>query len=188
MRRDYAAAESAAQRHRRHRSRWRPTASGTATREASSANAKEIAMKRATIALLLCQAATLALAQAAVNSTSTSTSTASTAGGSAHANAASFRCGGVGADEQERIKAEAASHDLLVTFARSSGAYMADVDVDVRSGGRTVLQGHCGGPLMLLDLAPKGTYEIRARANGVEQHKTVTVGGKPARVTFTWPG
>jgi hypothetical protein len=140
-------------------------------------------MRRTICALLLCQAAALAFAQASV---SNATATASSAGG--HANAASFRCGGVGVDEQQRMKADAAHHDLLVTFAQSTGAYLADVDVSIRSGGRTVLQGHCGGPLMLVDLSPKGRYEIDARApNGTEQHKTVTVGGHPASVTFTWP-
>jgi hypothetical protein len=141
----------------------------------------EHAMKNLLMAALLCQAAAGALAQASLHDP------VPTAGGAAQAGASAFRCGGVGVDEQERFKAEAARHDALLTFATSNGAYVADVDVEVRQGGKTVLQGHCSGPLMLLDLPSRGTYEIHARAAGREQQRTLTLGDKPASLTFTWP-
>lgn len=106
----------------------------------------------------------------------------------AAATAAAFRCGGVGQDDQERIKAEAASHDLMLTFATVSGEYLADIDVEIRSGGRLVLQGRCEGPLMLVDLPADGSYEVRATSAGREQRKTVRIGGQAARAIFTWPG
>ena len=111
------------------------------------------------------------------------------AGGAfAQSTAGTFVCGGVGTGDQERMKADAPNHSLMLTFATSGGAYVADVDVQVQRGGKTVLQGHCGGPIMLADLAPAGSYEVTATSQGRSQKKTETVGGKPARVTFTWPG
>lgn len=113
---------------------------------------------------------------------------AATAAGSATAAAPAFRCGGVGQDEQASMKAEAGRHDLLVTFATSSGAYLSDVDVEIRSGGKVVMEGRCSGPLMLVDLPGAGSYEVRASANGRQQRKTVQHGGKPSRMTFSWAG
>ena len=103
--------------------------------------------------------------------------------------AGTFVCGGVGNEDQERMKADAHNHALMATFATAGGAYLADVDVQVRRGGNVVLQGHCNGPIMLMDLAPAGQYEITATSQGRSEKKTVAVGnGKPASVTFTWPG
>lgn len=133
-------------------------------------------MKRWMLAALLLHSATVALAQSAQ----------ATATGSATANAAAFRCGGVGEDEQRQMKAEAARHDLMVTFSTVSGAYMADVDIEILSAGKPVLAGRCSGPLMLVDLSPKGSYEFRATANGRTQRKLVSVGGKPSSISFTW--
>jgi len=129
------------------------------------------------------------LAPAAAGTLAQSAGVAATASGSAGAQAAAFRCGGVGQDEQQRIKAEAAQHDLLLTFSVTGGAYLADVDVEIRRGDQVVLQARCNGPLMLVDLSPAGPYEIRASAQGKDQRKTVTVGGggKPASVSFVWP-
>lgn len=122
-------------------------------------------MKRTLLALALAGAGTLALAQ----------------GGS-------FRCGGVGQGEQDRFKAEAPQHDALLTFAVSTGAYLADVDVRVTdSKGAVVAEGKCGGPLMLLDLPGKGSYTVAATAQGKTQSKTLAIGQRPARAVFTWP-
>jgi hypothetical protein len=128
------------------------------------------------------------LVQAAASTLAQSAGAAATATGSATAQAAAFHCGGVGQDEQERIKAEAARHDLLLSFSVTGGAYLADIDVEIRRGEQVVLQARCSGPLMLVDLAPAGAYEIRASAQGRDQRKTVTVGGRrPATVSFVWP-
>ena len=133
--------------------------------------------KNLLIAALLLQLAGFAIAQSAQ----------ATASGAASANAGSFTCGGVGSEDQARIKAEAARHDVLVTFSTVGGAYVADVDVEIGQGGKVVLQGRCNGPLMLVDLAPKGSYEIRATSNGRTQRKTVNVGAtRPANVSFVW--
>jgi hypothetical protein len=140
--------------------------------------AKELFMKRLLIALVLCQAAGLALSQ--------STQATATGSATATASAAAFRCGGIGDDSQKQIKAEAGQHDMLLTFSTPSGAYLADIDVEISSGGKVVLQGRCGGPLMLVDVGGKGSYQVRAVSNGREQRKTVTLGAKPARLSFVW--
>ena len=117
--------------------------------------------------------------------TSSSSSTSTTVNGQTAS--ASYRCGGVGEDEQRAIKAEAARHGLLLSFATPSGAYIADVDVEISNGRGTALNAHCSGPLMLVDLAGPGNWQVTARANGQTQRKTVTAGGKPATLAFTWP-
>lgn len=124
-------------------------------------------------------AATGALAQ--------SSGASGSATGSAGTQAAAFQCGGIGQADQDRMKAEAAHHPLMLTFAASDGAYLADIDVEIHKGMTVVLQGHCNGPLMVVDLAPAGAYEISATSNGRTQRKTVTIGSKPTRTTFTWP-
>jgi type 1 fimbria pilin len=131
-----------------------------------------------------CAALALFAAGALAQATSGGSATGSGTGG---AHAAAFRCGGVGTEDQQRMKSEAAQHALMLTFATTGGAYLADVDVEIHRGGQVVLQGHCGGPIMLVDLAPAGSYEITATSQGRTQKKSVTLGGKPASATFTWP-
>jgi len=132
-------------------------------------------------ALLACAGAA-ALAQ----STGSSASATATATGSANAQAAGFRCGGVGDEDQKRMKAEAAQHDLMLTFASADGAYLADVEVEIRRGGQAVVKARCNGPIMLVDLAPAGSYEVVATAQGRTQRQTVAIGGRHASVTLRW--
>ena len=95
-------------------------------------------MKRLIIILALCHGAGMALAQSAPQAAATSSGSAS-ASATGTATAAAFRCGGVGQEDQERMKADAARHDLMLTFATSTGAYLADVDVEISSGDKVVL-------------------------------------------------
>jgi hypothetical protein len=104
--------------------------------------------------------------------------------------AQSHVCGGVGVGEQQRMKEASRDHDLMLTFATSNGAYMADVAVQIRDGkGAAVVDVNCEGPIMLVDLPSAGSYRITARANGVAREQTVTVsrGKRPASATFVWP-
>jgi hypothetical protein len=126
-----------------------------------------------------------ALAQSATSSSATAAT--GNANGAAAGQAAAFRCGGVADEDQKRMKAEAGQHALMLTFASGDGAYLADVDVEIRRGGKVVVQGHCNGPIMLVDLAPAGSYEVVATAQGRTQHQTVSIGAKPASVTLHWP-
>jgi len=102
-----------------------------------------------------------------------------------------YLCGGVGLGEQQAIKAQAGKYDLMLTFAASNGAYLADVDVEIRStrkGGDVVLSAKCEGPIMLVDLPGAGTWRVTAQVNGQARQRTVsTASGRVARAVFTWP-
>lgn len=128
-------------------------------------------------------AATLG-AQTTSSSTSTSTSSSSS---SSSSSSVGLTCGGVGEDDQQRIKTAAAKKGLLVTFAGAGGVYLADVDVEVRRGSEVIARSRCAGPMLLLDLSPPGKYEITATAQGRTQRQVVTVGGKPASMVMRWP-
>jgi len=125
-------------------------------------------MKRAMLLLVAASAAAFAIAQ--------------TPG-------ANYVCGGVGLDDQEAIKAQAPGHSLMLTFAANTGAFLADVDVQISDAkGNVVLSATCSGPIMLVDLPRKGSWHVRAQSNGVTREKTVTTGGGgTARATLLWP-
>ena len=133
-------------------------------------------MKKTAVLLALCQACSLALAQA------------SSPPGRGAAGA-SFVCGGVAQDEQQAIKAQARQHDLMLTFAISTGAYLADVDVQIRdSRGATVLDVRCDGPIMLVDLPSDGTFRVSATVNGQARQKAIAIRhGRHTQATFIWP-
>lgn len=105
-----------------------------------------------------------------------------------------YLCGGVGEEESSYMKQQAKGYDLMLTFATRSGAYLADVDVDIRdAGGNTVLQLACDSPILLVDLPQGGTYKVRAEAAGYTLNKSVKVAGgrkqspKVASSILSWP-
>jgi hypothetical protein len=136
-------------------------------------------MRNIVITLALVQACTFTLAQGA----------AATSPGVRAGSQASFVCGGVGVDEQQSMKAAASQHDLMLTFAVSNGAYLADVDVQIKnSQGAVVLSARCGGPIMLVDLPSGGSWSVTASSNGEARQKTLSAGaGRHAQATFIWP-
>jgi hypothetical protein len=133
-------------------------------------------MKRAMLLLVAASAAAFASAQ---------TSTARPIPNSG----ANYICGGIGLDDQEAIKAQAPGHSLMLTFAANTGAFLADVDVQISDAkGNVVLSATCSGPIMLVDLPRKASWHVRAQSNGVTREKTITAGGGgTARVTLLWP-
>jgi hypothetical protein len=132
-------------------------------------------MKKIAVLLALAQACTVALAQPGPVP----------AGGAKGAN---FICGGIGVDEAQAMKAQARDHSLMLTFAISTGAYLADVAVRIRdSRGATIVDTQCDGPIMLVDLPPGGTYRITAEVNGQERQKTIATRGRSTQATFVWP-
>jgi hypothetical protein len=99
-----------------------------------------------------------------------------------------FLCGGVGEDARTAFKAEAAKHDLVVTFAAPTGALLSNVEVEISAGGKPVLQAHCNAPMMIADLGGKGSYEVKAAHDGKVQTRKITLGSsKPVNLTFVWP-
>ena len=137
-------------------------------------------MNKATFLLALCQACSLALAQSGDPPPSLEPH---------QAGGFSYVCGGVGLGEQQAIKAQAGRYDLMLTFAVSNGAYLADVDVEIRNAkGGAVLTARCDGPIMLIDLPGAGTWRVTAQANGQARQKTISAGGgRLVQATLIWP-
>ena len=137
-------------------------------------------MYKAAILLALAQACSLALAQ---------TPAARSAPAPAGSAGATFECGGVGVEDQQRMKAAASGYHLMLTFAVSSGAYLSDVDVEIKDGkGSTVLATKCDGPIMLVRLPGRGSWRVTATANGQSRPKTISAGaGRVVQATFVWP-
>jgi hypothetical protein len=138
------------------------------------------AMYKALLLLALGQACSLALAQSADPPANLEPRKSGTA---------SFICGGVGLGEQQAIKAEAGKYDLMLTFAVTHGAYLADVDVEIKDAkGGVVLSAICDGPIMLVDLPGAGTWRVTAQANGQSRQTTISTGkGRLAQATLIWP-
>lgn len=89
------------------------------------------------------------------------------------------------------MKIEAERYDLMLTFSRKNGSYLADVIVDIGdAAGNSLLQARCGGPIMLMDFSDSATYTIRAEADGrtVVGNATVQVdSGKHEAIVLMWP-
>jgi hypothetical protein len=103
-----------------------------------------------------------------------------------------YLCGGIGQSEARFMNQQASEYDLKLTFASQSGAYLADVNVDIRDArGGEVLQVHCGAPILLVDLPRSGTYRIQADAEGFTQTRTARVNAgrmqTASNVVVSWP-
>ncbi len=74
--------------------------------------------------------------------------------------------GGIGEQEAQALRRQAADHSVALTFTSQRGEYLADVDVVVRDRfGDTVLRQRSDGPIMLIDLPP-GAYTLEASYGG----------------------
>lgn len=84
--------------------------------------------------------------------------------------------GGVADGEQSALHAQRERFTLwVVTAARKSGAYLADVQVKVTdSQQRVVFDAPLEGPWLLIDL-PLGRYEVEARLGGEMQRLVTTI-------------
>lgn len=104
-------------------------------------------------------------------------------------NGVTYLCGGIGIGEADRMRELAGKYDLMVTFAASNGAFLADVGVEIAHGGNTLVKAQCDAPIMLVDAPKPGSYRITARTDGNELVRTARVqDGKMGQlVTFTWP-
>jgi hypothetical protein len=94
-------------------------------------------------------------------------------------------CGGIGSDESNAMRAAMKEHPLALLFARSDGAYLADVQVEIKGAdGAPSLALRANGPVCLIDL-PAGRYTIdAAMAGGNAKSQTVTVGGGSKTASF----
>lgn len=105
-------------------------------------------------------------------------------------NGVKYVCGGIGSDEAAHLQRAASGYDLMMTFAASTGAYLADVDVTISdSRGRAVLNVTCDGPILLVDLPNRGNYRVEAEAEGRTLTRTARVEqrGSAQRIRMAWP-
>jgi hypothetical protein len=95
--------------------------------------------------------------------------------------------GGVGKDEREQLEAAAKDYNLKLIFARSSGAFVADVQVTITdAAGSTVVDATSNGPLFFAKL-PAGDYRIEATYTGIVKNSSATVPGSGQSVLdFRW--
>jgi hypothetical protein len=94
-------------------------------------------------------------------------------------------CGGIGSDESNAMRAAMKDHPLALLFARADGAYLADVQVEIRGpDGATALSLRATGPVCLVDI-PAGRYTVAATTqNGESKSQNVTVGGGSKTASF----
>lgn len=100
-----------------------------------------------------------------------------------------FASGGVGQDDQDRMRKLAPEYRVHLLFARKpDGAYLARVPVTIRDRrGKTVFELYNSGPMLYVNL-PDGDYKVTATANGVSQTKELDLHARGARdVDFYWP-
>jgi hypothetical protein len=109
-------------------------------------------------------------------------------------NDVAYLCGGVGQEEASYMKQQARNYDLALTFATRTGAYLADVDVNIKNAkGDDVLQAKCDGPMLLVNLPQSGTYRIQAETSGYSLKRTAKVTAsrnkvqRVARLAMVWP-
>ncbi|MBL8485126.1 MAG: carboxypeptidase regulatory-like domain-containing protein [Rhodocyclaceae bacterium] len=97
--------------------------------------------------------------------------------------------GGVGTGDQDAMRAQARDYNLRLTFAESgTGAYLANVYVDIRNDMRQhVLTTVTDGPYLMAQLPP-GRYTLEATFNGVKQGRSFYVSrGQATNVSVYWP-
>ena len=105
-------------------------------------------------------------------------------------NGVRYMCGGIGMMEAARMKQIAPDYELMLTFAASNGAYLADINVEIAKGtGETLVTAQCNGPIMLVDVPQAGRYRITAEAEGHKVARTARVraGQAGKRLSLTWP-
>jgi len=109
--------------------------------------------------------------------------------------AVDYVSGGIGKEEADALRQHSADYALTLEFASSRsaegdtspGAYIADVQVDIRDArGRPMLNTTSTGPLLLVRL-PAGDYTVVADWNGVRKQHTVDLPeGARRHVVFMW--
>lgn len=106
-------------------------------------------------------------------------------------NGVTYLCGGIGSEEANNMKSVASKYDLMMTFAASNGAYLADVNVNiVDPRGRPVLNVNCDAPIMLVEVPRSGRYRVIAETGGRTLTRTAMVSdaaGKTETLRMTWP-
>ncbi|HZQ62144.1 MAG TPA: carboxypeptidase regulatory-like domain-containing protein [Casimicrobiaceae bacterium] len=103
-------------------------------------------------------------------------------------NNVTYVTGGVGEEQQQRMQALAQQgYTLQLVFAeKGTGAYVADVRVDVAdSSGRTVLDAIADGPAFFARL-PEGDYRVTMEYRGMRQTRTVHASPHAGQTVIYW--
>lgn len=101
---------------------------------------------------------------------------------------ASYQNGGVGASEQETIKASAADYSLQLLFSQgANGEYISEVKLDITDAkGASVLALPSAGPMTNVKLPP-GKYKLQATYQGQSRQQDVVISAaKPTRLSLNW--
>ncbi|HRP25038.1 hypothetical protein [Thauera sp.] len=99
----------------------------------------------------------------------------------------SLRCGGIGLEASQRMRAEVAMHALTLLFSSEDGAYLTDVQTRVDNPlGNQSVEVSCG-PIAQIDVSEAGNYRITATYEGVRQeHWVELVPGGGASLSLRW--
>lgn len=102
-------------------------------------------------------------------------------------NGINYITGGIGAGEQDAMRALRADYNLRLIFAtRQTGAYRADVQLDIADAkGASLLSVANTGPMFFAKLAP-GTYRVSAAAEGKTFKRTVKLGNGAKELILHW--
>ncbi|MFA7292211.1 MAG: carboxypeptidase-like regulatory domain-containing protein [Rhodocyclaceae bacterium] len=100
----------------------------------------------------------------------------------------SYVSGGVGDESREHLQSIAASFNLKLLLAGTSGEFLANVQVQIfGKDGKPVVQAVSEGPIFMARLPP-GSYRITATADGVVREQKVVLGnGQRNTLHFRWP-
>ncbi|MGM9488262.1 hypothetical protein [Ideonella sp. YS5] len=87
-----------------------------------------------------------------------------------------YAIGGISNEEQATLNSKRGDYSLwIVTAAKGSGAWLADVQVRIEDERQQVVFDKAlAGPWLMIDL-PLGRYEVQARRNGESQRNTTTI-------------
>ena len=101
-----------------------------------------------------------------------------------------FVSGGIGEDEMQWMRAQAADYNLRLTFAiKRSGQYLSGIEVRIEdAAGGQLFAATSDGPLLLANLPP-GRYRVVATDRGARQIQQAVVRPKAAaNLYFYWDG
>lgn len=104
--------------------------------------------------------------------------------------ATTYMNGGIGQDEQARMKRLAPDFSLRMTFSEhKDGEYLADIPVLITDArGNPVFELPNAGPMLNIAMPP-GKYRIAARFKGMNEFQDVTITGKESKdLSFHWRG
>lgn len=103
-------------------------------------------------------------------------------------NGIAYVSGGIGANAEEKLRAQRSAYNLMLVFTLNEGNYLADVKVTLANArGGTLLEHVADGPYFMAKL-PAGQYTISATHAGKTQTRRVSVAGKGLTAAYLrWP-